>query len=164
MRLYISLAIIFTFTAGYLANGLVSDFSKFYQEQPFSAGALKGSGYAPSDHVKESQIHVYSDRIVLDIPKASWSSFTPTGSMIPFFDENANGIEITPKSTDDIKIGDVVSYKSDYADGIIIHRVVQEGIDDKGWYVVVKGDNNPTSDPGKIRFSQIYGVLVAIVY
>ena len=31
-------------------------------------------------------------------------------------------------------------------------------------YFIMKGDNNPTSDPGKVRFSQMNRVLIAIIY
>jgi len=84
--------------------------------------------------------------------------------MDPVLDEKANAIEIIPKSNNNIHVGDIISYKSDYADGTIIHRVIRIGNDEKGWYCIVKGDNNQSPDPGKIRFNQIKRVLVAIIY
>ena len=63
-----------------------------------------------------------------------------------------------------IKVGDIVSYSSEYADGAIIHRVIGKNMDDNGVYFILKGDNNPSADPGKIRFSQIRRVVIAIVY
>lgn len=159
-----TLALIFAFMSGYLANGILAGAGNFYLAQPFSGKPLSIPGIAPSDHVKESQIHVFSNRIVLDLENAAWSSFTPTGSMKPLFDENANGIEIMPKSADEIKVGDVISYISDYASGIVIHRVVEIGTDEDGWYAIVKGDNNPAADPGKVRFEQIEGVLVGLIF
>ncbi|MFH0874449.1 MAG: hypothetical protein V1859_00800 [archaeon] len=119
---------------------------------------------SPSDWVKENQIHVSDERIIIDIKDAEWASFTDTNSMDPLIDEGANAIEIIPSSPGEIKVGDIVSYKSDYADGTIIHRIINIGFDDKGWYATMKGDNNPREDPGKVRFSQIKRVLVAIIY
>jgi len=119
---------------------------------------------SPADRVDESQIIVTNDKIVLNIRGAEWASFTDTNSMDPVIDAGAHAIEITPKSDDEIQIGDIVAYKSEYAEGTIIHRVVFKGQDDKGTYFVLKGDNNPANDPGKIRFEQIKRVVVAIIY
>ncbi|MGB9748839.1 MAG: hypothetical protein ACP5OZ_04075 [Candidatus Woesearchaeota archaeon] len=118
----------------------------------------------PIDRIKENQIQVFSDKIVIYLQNAEWASFTPTGSMEPVLNEYANAIQIVPKSEDEIYIGDIISYESEYAEGIIIHRVVEIGYDKEGWYCIAKGDNNPKKDPGKIRFSQIKRILVAIIY
>lgn len=119
---------------------------------------------SPSDHIKESQIHVLEDKIILDIKDASWAKFTDTNSMDPVIDAGSNSIELKPKSSEDVKVGDIISYHSEYADGLIIHRVVEVGEDSTGWYVRVKGDNLEQKDPGKIRFSQIEGVVVGVIY
>lgn len=119
---------------------------------------------SPADRIQESQIHVYNNKVTIDIKDPEWASFTDTNSMDPVLDSSANAIEIVPKNPEEINIGDIVSYESSYADGTIIHRVVKKGYDNDGWYAIMKGDNVPTSDPGKIRFSQIKRVVVAIVY
>jgi len=129
---------------------------------PFSA--ISTEQPSPSDHIKEKQIEVYSDRIILDIQNAEWAAFTNTNSMDPIIDEHANAIELIPESEVDIEVGDIVSYESEYATGTIIHRVVYKGQDEQGIYFVMKGDNNPTNDPGKIRFNQIKRYVVAIIY
>ncbi|MEM2121420.1 MAG: hypothetical protein QXU20_02040 [Candidatus Woesearchaeota archaeon] len=121
---------------------------------------LKG----PSDRIKENQIQVFNDKVIIYLQNPEWASFTPTGSMEPVLNEYANAIQIVPKSEEEIKVGDIISYESEYADGIIIHRVIDIGYDKYGWYCIAKGDNNPKKDPGKIRFSQIKRVLVAIIY
>ncbi|MEM4397868.1 MAG: hypothetical protein QW757_04570 [Candidatus Woesearchaeota archaeon] len=84
--------------------------------------------------------------------------------MDPVIDVGANAIQVIPKTEADIHVGDIISYVSDYADGIIIHRVIEIGYDEKGWYAIAKGDNNQRNDPGKIRFNQIKRVVVAIIY
>jgi hypothetical protein len=119
---------------------------------------------SPSDWIKENQIHVYEDRIVLDIDGAAWSRFTDTNSMDPLIDEGSNGIEIRPGSAEQIEVGDIISYISEYSNDIMIHRVIEKGEDEEGIYFTVKGDNNSAADPGKIRFDQIEGVLVGILY
>ena len=118
----------------------------------------------PKDRIPEKAIAVYKDRIILDLQNAQWATFTDTHSMEPVLFKGANAIEITPKSVDDIKVGDIISYRSEYAEGSIIHRVVYKGQDDEGTYFIMKGDNLQTSDPGRVRFEQIDRVVVAIIY
>jgi len=116
------------------------------------------------NRIKESQIKVYKDKVIIEIEDAQWASFEDTNSMDPIIDEGANAIQIVPKSYNDVHIGDIISYESEYADGIFIHRVVKVGFDPDGWYCIAKGDNNPEPDPGKIRFFQIKKVVIAIIY
>lgn len=117
---------------------------------------------SPGDWVKEEQIKIYPNQIILDIKEARWTRFTDTNSMDPFLDAGSNGIEIIPDSPEKINAGDIISYQTNY--GVIIHRVVEKGTDEQGIYYLVKGDNNPSVDPGKVRFEQVKGVLVAIIY
>jgi len=117
---------------------------------------------SPKDRVKEKQIHVYDDKIVIDLKGASWSSFVDTNSMDPMFDLGSNGIEVIPESPYDVKVGDVISYE--YDGNVIAHRVVKVGADEQGLYYITKGDNNIIKDPVKVRFEQVKGVLVGLIY
>jgi len=119
---------------------------------------------SPYDWIQEKNIHLYSDKIVIDIKNPQWSTYTDTNSMDPVLDENTHGIQIIPQSTQDIHLGDIISYKPENFDGILIHRVAAIGRDDTGWYAITQGDNNPTPDPGKVRFNQIKRILVMIIY
>lgn len=119
---------------------------------------------SPMDRIREDQIIVTDERIVINLKGAEWASFTDTNSMDPVIDAGAHAIEIVPTSEDQIIVGDIVAYESEYASGVIIHRVVHKAEDEKGTYFVLKGDNNPVSDPGKVRFEQIKRVVVAIIY
>ncbi len=119
---------------------------------------------APSDKIKEDKIRVLSDRVIIFVDKPQLAYFAPTGSMKPTFDEKSNAIEIIPKSSDDLKVGDIVSYKSKITNEIIIHRIINITYDTHGWYCVVKGDNNPEPDNEKVRFNQIQRVVVGILY
>jgi signal peptidase I len=119
---------------------------------------------SPANRVAEDLILVTNEKVVLNIKGAEWASFTDTNSMDPVIDAGAHAIEMAPNSEDDVQVGDIVAYNSDYAEGTIIHRVVFKGQDEKGTYYILKGDNNPINDPGKIRFDQIKRVVVAIIY
>ncbi|MBS3127024.1 hypothetical protein J4228_02570 [Candidatus Woesearchaeota archaeon] len=117
---------------------------------------------SPGDWVKEEQIKIYSDKVVLDIDNPLWAIFTNTNSMDPFLDETSHAIEIQPLSPDDISLGDVISYKM--GENIVIHRIVEIGEDAQGAYYVVQGDNNSSRDPTMVRFNDVTGVVVAVIY
>src|SRR3989338_2335940 len=118
---------------------------------------------SPSDWVKADQIKVYKDRVVIDEQNVIWAEFTDTKSMDPTFDSTAHALEIVPKSSDQLNIGDIISYNSPYANIPLIHRITEIGNDGE-WYAVVKGDNNDVSDPGKVRFENVNRVVIALIY
>jgi len=65
---------------------------------------------------------------------------------------------------DEIIVGDIISYNVDGYDFAFVHRVIEIGNDELGIYFITKGDNYYQKDPNKIRFSQIEGVVVGILY
>ena len=119
---------------------------------------------SPKDRIKEHQIRVFSDGVAIQVKDPEWSTFTDTNSMDPVLDKGANAIHIVPDDADEIEVGDIVAYRSEYSTGTVIHRVIKTGKDEDGDYFILKGDNNPSADPGKVRFEQIERVLVAIIY
>jgi hypothetical protein len=152
------------FVAGWLSSVVYSNLSDLQYEAPFTFTFKSPELVSPADHIQEDQIRVYQNRIEIDLQDAMWARFTDTNSMDPIFDAEANTIEIKPEKPSDIYIGDVVSYKPRNMDGLIVHRVIETGYDKDGWYAVAKGDNVAQPDPDKIRFEQVNGVLVAIIY
>ena len=125
---------------------------------------IYGEKLSPPDRIKESQIHIYEDKVVIDIENARWASFADTNSMDPFLDERSNAIQIIPENPEDIFVGDIISYNSVNFPAIIIHRVIEIREDEQGIYYITKGDNNPRPDPEKVRFNQVRRVLVGIIY
>ncbi len=118
----------------------------------------------PSDTVSEKQILVYHDQVIIKIPNAQWASYLDTGSMEPILNSDSHGIEIIPKSEKEIHVGDIIAYNANWYDTPVIHRVVDIKQDEEGTYYVLKGDNNKTIDPEKVRFKQIKYKLIAIIY
>ena len=117
---------------------------------------------SPSDWIKEDQIKVYPNRVILTLRNSTWASFTDTNSMDPFLDAESNAIEIKPSTAELINLGDIIAYES--PQGVIIHRIIQKDTDEQGIYFIVKGDNNPQPDEQKVRFADVKGVVVAIIY
>jgi hypothetical protein len=167
-KIRLFLIVLTVFSLGWLLNTVLTNFVYYDAEKPLSFGFVpfmsSPERLSPSDHVKESQIHVYDNKVVIDAHGATWASFTDTNSMDPFFDETANSIELRPASPDEIEPGDVISYRSGITKDLIVHRVVAKGVDDNGVFYIVQGDNNPNQDPEKIRFEQVHGVLIGIIY
>ena len=122
---------------------------------------------SPYDHIKEQDIKVFKSKVELKVDNIIWSKFADTHSMEPVLAKDANGLYTTPKSEEDVHVGDIVSYNPDllgYGDKLIIHRVIKVDNDDNGWYAIIKGDNLSEPDPGKIRFNQIKRLLIGIIY
>ncbi len=150
------------FLLGFLSANITGYLMVYGAENPFSNGFnFSGISHAPSDFIGENQIQIYDNKVVINIKDASISRYAPTGSMKPTFDENANGIRIVPKSEDEIKVGDIITYKD--GENLIVHRVIEKGIDKEGIYFIMKGDNNTISD-GKVRFRDIKYKTIGIIW
>ncbi len=149
------------FSAGWKANELFSDKTIVNSDTEKTLTSQAQERLSPYDWVKEDQIKVYSDKIVLEIPDAKWAKFSDTNSMDPVFDSEANALQIVPKNNADVHTGDIISYET--SQGTIIHRVVELGYDGD-WYAVTKGDNNQQNDPDKVRFSQVKKIVVGVIY
>ncbi len=119
---------------------------------------------SPKDRIKEDQIHIYEDKIVIDIEGATFAKYADTGSMDPVLDKEANGIEIIPSSENDIQIGDIITYQPEWTNNLVVHRVIQIGYDEEGWFAYTKGDNSSVIDPGKMRYDQVEYVLIGVLY
>jgi hypothetical protein len=116
---------------------------------------------SPQGRVGWDQITVAKDGVYIELPYATLVALADTNSMDPTLDAEAKVISVKPGSPDEIAVGDIVSYKS--GDRVIIHRVIETGADDDGWFAVTKGDNNPIGD-GKVRWEQVRNVVVGIIY
>jgi len=153
---------ILVFLLGFLSCMLVF-YGVFYSdvEVPFGTGLVSFDASAPNDWVSDEDIIVLDDKIILRVANATLSSYADSGSMKPVFDEGANGIRIVPISADEISVGDIVSYR--IGSILVVHRVVEKGLDDDGVYFVMKGDNNLVSD-SKVRFEDIEYVTVGVIW
>jgi len=129
-------------------------------EVPFGA-TYSNNVEAPSNWVSREEIVVLDNQVIIQVSDVRLSSYAPTGSMKPVFDEGANGIRIKPKSPDSIQEGDIVSFRTDY--GLIVHRVIEKGVDNRGEYFITKGDNSNVND-GKIRFEDIEYVTIGVIW
>lgn len=146
----------------YLVYGFENPFiGNFSKDLSFPLGFLNYSKNAPFDFVKENQIEIYPDKIIINVENASIARYAPTGSMKPLLDENSNGLRIIPQSEKDIHLGDIITFEQD--GNLIVHRVINKSRDSEGVYFITKGDNNSVSD-GKIRFKDIKYITIGIIW
>ena len=167
MRLSGLFTIIVVFILGWSLHDV---FNNINSEQPAKTvtgqviSTLQNERPSPSDIIKEQDIHVYNNKVIIDVDDPQWAKFTDTNSMDPVFDKGANAIQIVPTKAEQIQVGDIISFEAGFESGTIIHRVIEIEEDEDGWYARTKGDNNPVRDPGKVRFKQVKKMLVAIIY
>ena len=138
---------------------------KEYVEKECSAEISSGKEKpSPQDRIKEKDVRVFNNEVVIKIGNANWREFIDSNSMDPFIDEGTATIEIKPKNEKEIKTGDIIAYNIDELDYALVHRVVEIGNDEEGIYFITKGDNYYKEDPYKIRFERIEGIVVGVLY
>lgn len=147
------IAFVSLFLLGWIANEGTD-----YLNHPIESNEVR----SPGDWIQEKNVKITDNAVILVVPNASWSTFTDSNSMDPVLDITAHAIKLTPQKPAYLKIGDIVSYKS--KKDMVIHRIIDINEDEQGIYFITKGDNNPSPDPEKVRFSQITGVVVGILY
>lgn len=117
---------------------------------------------APQSRVDISSVVISENAAMINVANLTPGIIAPTGSMYPLLQEDTIVLEQQPASHNDLLPGDIIVFE--YKDTRIIHRIVQVGWDDEGWYAMTKGDNNPLQDPSKVRFESVKGVVVGIIY
>lgn len=119
---------------------------------------------SPSDTIQQNQILINEEGVFIQIQDAIWVKYSDSDSMDPLIDTTANGIEIPVTEDTNLEVGDIVSYEAEWNDNLVSHRIIESGTDSQGEYYILKGDNNLTQDPDKVRKDQIKYKLIAIIY
>ena len=117
----------------------------------------------PKDRIKETQIKVTKDKIEINQSGVIWSRIANTESMNPVIDQGHHALFVKPVKGD-LQVGDIISFIREKDNKTnVMHRIIEIGNDEQGWYVITKGDNCFLSD-GKVRFKNIKKVLIGIIY
>ena len=154
----VALAIFLSVAIAAIVNANEKDTNTFCQEL---SNKEKPS---PSDRIKDADFSSINNKTTINLNSAKLRKYIDSNSMDPLIDEGTTTIEITPKKESEIKIGDIISYKIAGYDYALVHRVVAIGNDEDGIYFVTKGDNYYKEDPYRVRFSQVEGIVVGILY
>jgi signal peptidase I len=121
---------------------------------------------SPADRIDDSDISVSGNSARINLKNAKWRRrrYIDSNSMDPLIDAGTTTIEIKPKYASEIQVGDIIAYDVEGYDYAFVHRVIKIGNDEDGVYFTTKGDNYWQEDPDKVRFSQIEGIVVGILY
>lgn len=118
----------------------------------------------PFARIDREDIRVYDNRVVINVNKAFPVYFSESKSMYPFINQNVYAIEMKAEKPDELKIGDIIGFESKLFNTSIVHRIIETGFDEEGWFALTKGDANPAPDPDKVRFESVKGVLIGLIY
>ena len=116
------------------------------------------------DRIQQGDILNTKDQLVIS-GHYYLAEYENTDSMLPILDKGSMGIQILVDDNTNLVLGDIVSYrpKKDTSQ-IIVHRIIGVGIDNQGVYYILKGDNNKSPDPERVRRDQIQRVLVGVLW
>lgn len=156
-KLLLLMALVFSFIVGFTSSICLSEAN---YEIPLN-DVINREKISPSDMIKENQIKIYDDKVVIYVDNPQWASYIDTNSMDPVLDSGANGLEMVPQSPNDVNIGDIATYS--YKDDLVVHRVIDKKFENDSYWYLFKGDNNSTSD-GWIEFNDIKYVTWGVIY
>lgn len=87
-----------------------------------------------------------------------------TNSMEVIIDEGHLAIIEDKPNKDDLIVGDIILFfRVKDLNPRVLHRIIQIDSDRAGWYAICRGDN-VIWDDGKIRYQDISGLCVGILY
>ncbi|MFH1212133.1 MAG: signal peptidase I [Candidatus Woesearchaeota archaeon] len=118
----------------------------------------------PMDRISNDQISIGEKTVTLNIQNTEWWHIIDSNSMDPVIDKGSTILTVKPKSDAEIRIGDIIVFKTATSDNNIVHRVINISRDDLGAHYTTKGDNNAGADHEKIRFNDVLAVVVGILY
>lgn len=160
MEIKLHLAVIAAFVAGLFVASVLSiiqpEITGFVVRDTLNLGEIP----SPSDTLNESSFLLLNDRLIIRIDNASISSYSNTGSMLPFLTNYSHGLRIHPATEQDIHVGDVVSFNNN--NKTIVHRVVRIENSNATTYFITRGDNSITED--RIEFKDIEWKIIGILY
>lgn len=113
------------------------------------------------ENIPQESVTLNDGQAIITIKDARLAVFANTLSMIPILNHNTKALEITPKE-DNLHVGDIISFNDN--EDIVIHRIIDIGSDEQGTYYITKGDNNNIVDQNKVRFIDIKGKVVMLIY
>ncbi len=116
---------------------------------------------APQSRISNEEILILEDKIILSIENTTLVSYEDSDSMSPLLNNQTKGIRIKPGSESELFVGDIISFRENGR--LIVHRIIEIGMDVNGTYFVTRGDNSSFLDR-KIRFNEIEYVTIGILW
>ncbi len=104
------------------------------------------------------------DLLILKHTGLNLSSVTDTKSMNPTITASHTAIFTTNFDAENLKVGNIVAYKSTSFELPIMHRIIDIRRDSSGTCYIIQGDNNPSPDSECVRPSQVIGLVVGVIF
>lgn len=104
------------------------------------------------------------DSLILKNPRLNLSSVTDTKSMHPTITVENTAIFTTVFDAANLKIGNIIAYRSSSFELPIMHRIISIQRSSGGVCYVLQGDNNPAPDPECVTPSQIIGLVIGVIF
>ncbi len=86
-----------------------------------------------------------------------------TGSMMPLMNGNADVLVVQPE-INEVREGDIIIFQRPDEEVLIGHRVIDIYTDNKTIVYKTKGDANPTEDSYLVKYEDIRGLVIGIIY
>jgi hypothetical protein len=116
--------------------------------------------FTPSSDLPRAKAEQIARLLGIFKPGSSFCTVLPTGSMKPFFDEKAI-LLMEPAPFEDLKVGDIVTYRHPQLGLPVVHRLVLK--DGNNFWA--KGDANERMDNEYVNrenyLRRVYGVIYA---
>ena len=106
---------------------------------------------------------IYSLAKALD-KRMTITGVTDTNSMEPVIDHGHLALITDKPRKEYLVVGDILLfYRRLDNSPRVLHRIIEIGDDEEGWYCITRGDNTVWID-GKIRYKDILGICVGVIY
>lgn len=87
-----------------------------------------------------------------------------SGSMWPALIGGGYAIFVNVTNSSELMTGDIIIINETVYGQEVVHRIIEIANDTDGLYVMTKGDNNTVPDGKRVRFSEIVGRVVGVLY
>ncbi len=121
---------------------------------------------ATTDSVVEStqripfdSIKVYQDEVRIEYPGLHYAKVN-SDSMAPLITHDSVVFEKVPASSDEIHVGDVISFYEPSEDAVVLHSVIEIVEQDGNIFFRTKGIANSEADPWLVSFDNVKGIMV----
>ena len=112
---------------------------------------------SPKIRIRPEQVKIENGTLtVTGLVDCFIAAIAPSNSMESLIDDGMFVLLDRSVPASEIIAGDILWFKSPTFEAI--HRVIEIGADEQGWWAKSKGDNNAYADPGVIRKSDVQGV------
>ena len=104
-------------------------------------------------------IKVYPDEVRIEYPGLTYAKVN-SDSMAPLLTHDSVVFEKHPESAAEIHVGDVISFYEPFADGVVLHMVVEIVEQDGKTFYRTQGTANEEVDDWLVPFENVKGIMV----